>query len=162
MTRNEIEKRAEIYADMYDWAKEWKSVWASGAIEVSNAQLEEIKKKIGYRSYDVDGNPCVIEVQKLQQYLTSLKIKPVMNTESTKPEDKEAPKAWEIVEFQKTLPDSRTLDEKISDERFEEIQRLKSEVERLKEQLKTAIPFLSNTFPHIAEEIKSTLQNSGQ
>jgi len=45
----------------------------------------------------------------------------VIKTESTKPEDKE------IVEFQKTLPDSRTLDEKIAAERFVEIQRLKDE-----------------------------------
>jgi hypothetical protein len=42
--------------------------------EVRNGIIHEIKKKIGYRSFDVDGNHVVIEVQKLQQYLTSLII----------------------------------------------------------------------------------------
>ena len=36
------------------------------------AAVIEIKKKIGWRSFDVDGFPVSIEVQKLQQYLTSL------------------------------------------------------------------------------------------
>ena len=118
----------------------------------------------------------------------------VIKTESTKPEDKE------IVEFQKTLSDSRTLDEKISDERFDEIQRLKSEVERLEkkaqfnedeffrmrdlkfevekevERLKienTAIkaflieltdgsPYLEKKVQILFDQIKSTIQNSGQ
>lgn len=37
-----------------------------------NKTINEIKKHVGWDSFDADGLPVTIEVQKLQQYLTSL------------------------------------------------------------------------------------------
>lgn len=38
-----------------------------------NAAIDTVKKNVGWRSMDVDGNRVTFEVQKMQQYLTCIK-----------------------------------------------------------------------------------------
>lgn len=77
-TRIEIEKEANKRFPGYLLTDERKgyiagaTVWAERLKQERNNAIQEIKKHIRYRSYDVDGNPVSVEVQKLQQYLTSL------------------------------------------------------------------------------------------